>query len=79
MYNDSKILRSEVQEAFANILKLLVSNGVPQQSEHVLPNVAAEWGGLLIGNNTALTDPYVFVNKEYVRSCQRTQMHTVHN
>ena len=27
MYNDSKILRSEVQEAFADILKLLVSNG----------------------------------------------------
>ena len=32
MYNDSKILRSEVQEEFANILKLLVSNGVPQIS-----------------------------------------------
>ena len=32
MYNDFKILRSEVQEAFANIFKLLVSNGVPKLS-----------------------------------------------
>ena len=28
MYNDSKIFRSKIREAFANILKL--SNGVPQ-------------------------------------------------
>ena len=41
MYNDSKILKPEVQEAFANILKLLVLNGVPQLYDHVLPNEAA--------------------------------------
>ena len=39
MYNDSKILRSKVQEAFANILKLLVRNYL---YDHVLPNEAAE-------------------------------------
>ena len=43
MPNDSEILRSEVQETFANILKLLVSNGVPHYLyDHVLPNEAAE-------------------------------------
>ena len=38
MYNDSKILKS-VQKAFANIIKLLGSHGVPQLQylyDHVL-------------------------------------------
>ena len=45
--------------------------------DHLLPNEVAEWGGLLFGNWPLPVSRLWY--REYVRSCRRTQMHTVHN
>ena len=58
MYNDSKILRSEAEEAFANILKVLVSSNY--LDDHVLPNEVGF---------CSVTDPYAFVNSGTENMC----------